>query len=146
MPGFNVFGFNDVRQDAGIFRADHRFLIGFQFCLEDLDALSIAEVDVVVGAKVGIDDRRVLHHFARRSLGHYLPFGHDHHPVGDMADHVHVVLNEEDGHALGFEVLDVVQQGLRQCRVHACHRLIEHDQLRLDHQGARHLQKLPLTA
>ena len=39
-----------------------------------------------------------------------LPLGHDDDPVADVADHVHVVLDEEHRHALLAQVLDVLQQ------------------------------------
>ena len=52
-------------------------------------------------------------------------------PVGDVAHDVHVVLDEEHGHALVLEVEDVVEQRLRQGGVDAGHRLVEHDQRRL---------------
>ena len=64
------------------------------------------------------------------ALGDDLALGHHDHPVGDVAHHVHVVLDEEHGHALVLEVEDVVEQRLRERRVHAGHRLVEHDELR----------------
>ncbi len=71
----------------------------------------------------------------RRPLGDDPALGHHDHPVGDVADHVHVVLDEEHGHALVFQVEDVVEQRLRERRVHAGHRLVEHDQGRVAHAG-----------
>ena len=68
------------------------------------------------------------------------------HPVGDVADHVHVVLDEQHGHAVLAQVLDVAEQRLGQRRVHAGHRLVEHDHLGLDHQRPGHLQQLALPA
>ena len=50
----------------------------------------------------------------RRTLGDDLALGHHDDPVGDVADHVHVVLDEEHRHALVAQVLDVAEQRLRQ--------------------------------
>ena len=41
---------------------------------------------------------------------------------------------------------NVVEQRLHQRRVHARHRLVEHDELRVDHERARHLEQLALAA
>ena len=35
-----------------------------------------------------------------RALGDDLPLGHDDHPVADLVDHVHVVLDEQHGATL----------------------------------------------
>ena len=65
----------------------------------------------------------------------------------EMSMHdVHVVLDEEHGHALVAQRLDVAQQRLRQRGVDAGHRLVEHDQLGLGHQRPRHLEQLALAA
>ena len=81
----------------------------------------------MVRAEVGVDDGLVVHDRVGRALGHDLALGHDDDPVGDVPHHVHVVLDEEHGHALVAEALDVAEQRLRQGRVHAGHRLVEHD-------------------
>ena len=74
------------------------------------------------------------------------PCGHHDDPVGDVADHVHVVLDEEHRHAVLAQVLDVPEQALGQRRVHPGHRLVEHDHLGLAHQRPGHLQQLALAA
>ena len=84
---------------------------------------------VVVGTEVGVDDGLVLADRLRRALGDDLAGGHDDHPVADVADDVHVVLDEDHGHALLAQVLDVTEQALGQRRVHPGHRLVEHDDL-----------------
>ena len=60
-------------------------------------------------------------------------------------DHVHVVLDEQDGAPFGLELMDVVEQALFERRVDARHRLVEHDQPGVGHQRPRHLQELALT-
>ena len=72
--------------------------------------------------------------------------GHHHDPVGDVAHDVHVVLDEQHGHALVAQGLDVPEQRLGQRRVHARHRLVEHDHLRVAHQRPGHLEQLALAA
>ncbi len=41
--------------------------------------------------------------------------------------------------------MNVVEQALLECRVDPSHRLVEHDQLGVGHQGPGHLQQLALT-
>ena len=100
----------------------------------------------MVGAQVGVDDALVGHHGLGGALGDDLPLGHDDDPVGDVADHVHVVLDEQDRAALVAQRLHVAQQRLLERRVHAGHRLVEHDQLGVDHERAGHLEQLALAA
>src|SRR4051795_10263202 len=101
---------------------------------------------VVVGAEVGVDDGLVLADRLRGSLGDDPAGGHHDHPVTDVPDDVHVVLDEDDRHALLAEVLDVAEQALRQRRIHPGHRLVEHDHLGVAHQRPGHLQQLALAA
>ena len=101
---------------------------------------------VVVRAQVGVDDALVAHDGVRRALGDDLALRHHDDPVGDVADHVHVVLDEQHGHAVLAQVLDVAEQRLGQRRVHPGHRLVEHDHLGADHQRPGHLEQLALAA
>ncbi|GMA91219.1 hypothetical protein GCM10025869_17480 [Homoserinibacter gongjuensis] len=105
-----------------------------------------AEVDVLVGAEVGVDHGLLLHDRLGRPLGHDPTLGHHDDPVGDVPHHVHVVFDEHDSHAEVLQVEDVVEQRLREGGVHARHRLVEHDELRVAHEGARHLEQLALAA
>ena len=106
----------------------------------------VTEVGVVVGAEVGVDHGRVGHHRVGGPLGHEPALGHHRHPVGDVAYDVHVVLDEEHGHALVAQAWMWPEQRLGQRRVHAGHRLVEHDHLRVAHQRPRHLEELALAA
>ena len=106
----------------------------------------LAEVLVVVRAEVGVDDALVAHHGVRRTLGDHLALGHHDDPVGDVADHVHVVLDEQHRAALVAQRLHVPEQRLLQGGVHAGHRLVEHHQLGVGHQGPGHLEQLALAA
>ena len=133
-----------------------RGLVGFLDLFEQLLGLVVelavdapgddAEVDVLVAAEVRVDDGLVLHDGLGRTLGDDAALGHDDDPVGDVAHHVHVVLDEQHGHAEVLEVEDVVEQRLGERRVDAGHRLVEHDQRRVAHERARHLEELALTA
>ena len=106
----------------------------------------VAEVGVVVRTEIGVDDGRVGHHRVGRALGDDPALGHHHDPVGDVPDDVHVVLDEEHGHALVAQGLDVAEQRLGERGVHTGHRLVEHDHRRVAHQGPRHLEELALAA
>ena len=106
----------------------------------------VAQVGVVVGAQVGVDDGLVGHHRVGRALGHDPALGHHHDPVGDVPDDVHVVLDEQHRHALVAQGLDVTEERLGERRVHARHRLVEHDHLRVAHQRPGHLQQLALAS
>ena len=82
----------------------------------------------------------------RRTFGDDPPFGHAHDPVADAHDDVHVVLDEHDRHPFVAQLGDVTEQRLHQRGVHAGHRLVEHDEVRLGHEGTGHLQELALPA
>ena len=67
------------------------------------------EDPVVVRAQVGVDHRGVRAATPGALSRSPCP-GHDHHPVADVADDVHVVLDEDDRHAFVAQVLDVLEQ------------------------------------
>ncbi|AEK29578.1 Hypothetical membrane associated protein [Bifidobacterium animalis subsp. lactis CNCM I-2494] len=106
----------------------------------------VAEVDVGVGAQVGVDHGRVVHHRLGLAFGHDLAFGHHGDPVGDMAHHVDVVFHEQHRGAVFAQRDDVIEQALLQRRVHAGHRLVEHDELRVAHERTGHFEELALAA
>ena len=80
------------------------------------------------------------------------PFGeafalHQHHDViAQRRDQAHVVLDDQEGDAARLQRQNVLAELLRQGRIDAGGRLVEHDQLRLGHQGAAELQQLLLAA
>ncbi len=100
----------------------------------------------MVGAEVGVDHGLVLADGLGRALGDDAALGHHHHPVADARHDVHVVLDEEHRGTVGAHLLDVLEQGLREGRVHAGHGLVEHDHARLAHEGPGHLEQLALAA
>ena len=72
---------------------------------------------------------------------------HHHHPVGDVADDVEVVRDEDVGEP---ELLLQVLQQVEDLRLHRDverrHRLVAEDQLRVDRERARDADPLPLPA
>ena len=55
------------------------------------------------------------------------------------------MFDKQHRHAFGFQVQDVFEQGLGERRVDPGHRLVEHDEARVAHQGAGHLEQLALA-
>ena len=100
----------------------------------------------MVPAEVGVDDPLVAHDLLRRALGDHAAFGQAHHPVGDRHDDVHVVLDEDDRAPRVTNPSHVLEQRLHERGVHSGHRLVEHDELRVGHQRACHLEQLALAA
>src|SRR5215216_2300583 len=76
--------------------AGARLLFVIDELLQRFDVLGVggADVGVVVRAEVGVDHGRVLHHGVRVALGDHATLGHHDDPVGDVPNHVHVVLDE----------------------------------------------------
>src|SRR3954453_16560583 len=81
------------------FRDNRRRLLGVaQLGLrlrDDLLLHLLAEVLVVVRAEVRVYHALVAHHGVRRTFGDHLALSHHDHPVRYVADHVHVVLDEQ---------------------------------------------------
>ena len=95
-------------------------------------------------SEIRVDDRLVFHNLCWRTLCNDSALGHNNHPVADVANHVHVVLNKQHCGSIRLEVFDVVEQRLGERRVHSGHRLIEHYEFRFGHQRAGHLEQLAL--
>jgi hypothetical protein len=92
-------------------------------CWDGLDCNS-PKVCVCVCTKVSINNRLVLHHHSRWTLGNDLALGHNHNPVTDVTNHVHVVFNEKHGGSVLLKILDVLKQALSKGWVNSGHRLI----------------------
>ena len=124
--------------------------------LQDLVARAVAGDDArrrAAGAQprrrahVGLLHRRIGGELGERALGQVAALGHHDHRVAEPRDHVHVMLDQQEGHA----VADAARAGASpisrgQRRVDAGDRLVEQDQLRLGHQRAADLQQLLLPA
>ena len=96
---------------------------------------------LVVDAEIGGDDARVGLHEGRIAVGDLAAIFEHHDVVGNLHDHRHVVLDQQDRRAGG--VLDVVEQRVerqRFPRIEAGRRLVEAQQFRPGAHGARDLQ------
>src|SRR6266581_5454935 len=91
--------------------------------------------DGVVGAQLG--GRRVVADDA---------LFHDVHAVTDLERQRHVLLHEEDGHALAVEHADDLVDLPHHARHQPFGRLVEEDDLRLEHHGPRDGEHLLLAA
>ena len=110
-----------------------------------LSAARLGGVDqeLVLFAEIGALHMGIVEHGRRIALGDLAAEVQHHNSVGDIHDHAHVVLDHHDGHAALFvEIDDVAGHVLLFFEVHAGHRLIEQDQLRLQRHRARQLDAL----
>src|SRR5437870_7935887 len=71
---------------------------------------------------------------------------HDVDPVTDLERERHVLLHEEDGHALAVEHADDLVDLPHHARHEPLRRLVEEDDLGLEHHGARDGEQLLLAA
>src|SRR6476620_12513545 len=92
-------------------------------------------VRLVRGAEVGADHIRIGAYFLRRAVADLLAVVEHHHAVGDVHHHAHVVLDQHDrGAELVVDVEDEAAHVLLLLDVHAGHRLVEQQHLRLHRQ------------
>ena len=64
-----------------------------------------------------------------------------------LHDEVEIVFDDEEGDSVvAAHGEDVLEELYAQHRRHACHRLVEQDERRLEHEDARKVEQLPLTA
>ena len=72
---------------------------------------------------------------------------HHRHPVADVLDDAHVVRDEQVGQAqLALQAAEQVEDLCLDADVERAHRLVEHEQVRLEDEGARDPDPLPLAA
>ena len=96
-------------------------------------------------SQVGVEHGLVLANLGERALHEAFALGHDDHGIAKARHEIHVVLDDEEGHAVVVTLLlDVLGKLPHQCPVDACRGLIEEDQARLDHQRSGEFQQLPL--
>jgi hypothetical protein len=82
-------------------------------------------------------------HFLRRAVGDLAAVVEHHHPVADVHHHAHVVLDQHDGGAeLVVDVEHEAAHVLLFLQVHAGHRLVQQQELRLGGERARELDAL----
>ncbi len=94
-------------------------------------------------AEIGLPDGLAVADGGRPALGDHLAEVQDGDPVGDLHDHGHVVLDDEDREvALGADPADRLGQLGGLGGVHAGHRLVHQQQARLGGEGAGQLDPL----
>ena len=109
------------------------------------DHLSSGLLEHEVVAEVGVDDRRVPLDLRRRARGHRRARGRARGPVAQAQHERHVVLDDQERLPVGVELADHLAHPLDQHRVDAAGRLVEQDQLRVEHQDLRELDELLLA-
>ena len=63
----------------------------------------------MVSPEVSIDNGLVAHHSIWASFGDDFALSHDDDPIADVTDHIHVMLDEENGHTFITKVFDMTQ-------------------------------------
>src|SRR5215211_3432842 len=101
-------------------------------------------LDLEVFAEIGVEYERVLLDLARRPLADAGPAGEHQYRVTEVEHEGHVVLDDEEGLALPIELADHLRHPRHEGRVYSPGRLVEHDQLWVEHQHLRELDQLLL--
>ena len=97
-------------------------------------------------AEIGLLDDRRGDHGGRLAVGDELAVVQDDDPVGELADDVHLVLDEQDRLGrVALQAMDQVEDHRHVGGAHAGGRLVEHEDARLERHQHRHLE-LPLVA
>src|SRR5829696_8314619 len=97
--------------------------------------------------RLGIRMRRVLVDIVDRTDLHDLAQIHHRYPIRDVPDHRKVVRDEEVGQReLGLQLVQQVDHSSLDRHVQGRHRLVQHDQLRLQGQSPRNADPLTLAA
>ena len=100
------------------------------------DGLFAAALRLLAGAQVGFQHGRIGGHLSGRSLcDHGAGVEHDH-MVGDAHHQIHIVLDQDHGHAHGRELAQQRTDRRGVFRVQPCRRLIEREHARPDRERA----------
>ena len=95
------------------------------------------------GAEIGIDHGLVGADLVGRALGQQAAVAEDADRGRDLEDDVHVVLDEDDGDLLALpEFAHLLDHAPALLRPHARRRLVEQQDLRLQHQRERDVEQL----
>ena len=107
-----------------------------QRLLRNRERLFAAALRLLAGAEVGFQHRRIGGHLSGRSFGD-LGAGVEHdHMAGDAHHQIHVVLDQDHGHAHGRELAQQRTDRRGILRVQPCRRLIEREYARPDRERA----------
>src|SRR6266540_2589256 len=90
--------------------------------------------------QVRLDHMRVVADLFRLPLGDLLPEVEDRDPVRDPHDHLHVVLDQQDGDPFVSDPLDESHQGRLLSGVHPCRRLVQQEHGRVRSHGPGDLE------
>src|SRR5262252_7590512 len=108
-----------------------------------VSATGASGAGVLAVAEVRLDDARVRAHLVRRALGDLLAHVEHGDAIGDVHDHAHVVLDQDDGDApFLVHVEDEAGHVLFLFVVAAAHRLVEEQDLRVERQRPAELDAL----
>src|SRR5918992_2904576 len=102
-------------------------------------------LEAEVLAEVGVEDLGVALDVVRRSARDRLPAGEHQDRIAEAEHERHVVLDDQECLAGRVQLADHLADPLDQGRIDAAGRLVEHDQLRVEHQDLRELQQLLLA-
>jgi hypothetical protein len=94
--------------------------------------------------EIGLDDLRVLADLGRRALGDLGAEVQRHDAIGERHQHLHVVLDDDDGHALPPQPLDQLDQLRDGALVDAAGHLVEQQQPRPGRHRPGQLEALAL--
>src|SRR5262249_15953974 len=97
-------------------------------------------------AEIRLDDPRARLNLSRRALGDLLAVVQNGHPIGDLHDHAHVVLDQDDGEVeIGDEAAQQPHERACLALGHAGGRLVQQQELGLGGQRARQLEPPAVT-
>src|SRR5712691_6935646 len=100
-------------------------------------------ISVMAQSEIGVEHGLVLADLVGLSVGDLAPVVQHGHPVGDVHDHAHVVLDQRDGGPeLAVDVEDEAAHVLFLLDVHAGHGLVEQQEHGLGRQRPRELDPL----
>src|SRR4029450_2310974 len=108
-----------------------------------VSATGASGAGVLAVTEIRLDDARVRPHLVRRALGDLLAHVGEGDAIGDVHDHAHVVLDQDDGDApFLVDVEDEAGHVLLLLVVTAAHRLVEEQDLRIERQCPAELDAL----
>src|SRR5215467_14404902 len=96
--------------------------------------------------RIGREYGRVFADVGRRAVGDLAPAGHHDEALREAQDRFHVVVDDDEGATGLVKLLDAPDQLVAQMRVDAGERLVQEQDVGLQHQAAPQLEQLLLAA